>query len=138
MGKARLRKAIVTAPSGGRSAAEIERYLSDRHLNEIIAWVRQHERTNPRPKSKPHDLAGRLRALATAVPVQGERLPAVRDVARALVRSFPLPPELALTLLECWNERRCSPPLPRDHVQAIFNRLALREAHRVKARHVRR
>lgn len=42
--KARLRDAILRADPGGRSPAEIERYASDRHLDEIIAWAERRER----------------------------------------------------------------------------------------------
>jgi hypothetical protein len=132
--KTRLRQAIIAAPRGGRGDAEIARYLSDRHLNEIVGWVRQHERANPRPEANPR---GGLDQLATAVPVDGERGPAVRAVAQALVRAFSVPPELARSLVECWNEQHCTPPLTHDQVHHIFNALALREADRVRARRVR-
>lgn len=91
-----------------------------------------------RPKAEPQAIAARLEAIATAVAFDGERGPAVRSVARCLVRAFSVPPELALSLVECWNEQHCSPPLPRDQVKNIFNNLAMREAENVRARRVRR
>jgi hypothetical protein len=136
--KDRVRQAIAAAPSGGRSADDIKRYLSDRHLNDIIGWVRQHERTNPRPKREPKATAARLEALAGAVPIGSERVGAVRDLAKALVRAFSVPPELALALVGAWNEQNCSPPLPREQVQFLFNAAALCEAENVKARRGRR
>jgi hypothetical protein len=103
-------------------------------LNEIIGWVRQHERASRR-SARSH--VPEVDALATAIPVDGERVPAVRAVARSLVRAFSVPPELALSLIECWNEQHCAPPLSRDQVHHIFNTLALREADRVRSRRVR-
>jgi hypothetical protein len=136
--KARLRQAIAAAPRGGRSADDIKRYLSDRHLNDIIGWVRQHERANPRPKVEPQAAAARLEALAVAVPIGSERVVAVRGVVSALTRAFSVPPELALSLAEAWNEQNCSPPLPREQVRFLFNAAALREADNVRARRVHR
>jgi hypothetical protein len=46
--KARVREAIDTALPNGRSEADLNRYRSDRHLGDIIAWVRARERMNPR------------------------------------------------------------------------------------------
>jgi hypothetical protein len=136
--KDRVRQAISGAPNGGRSDDDIKRYRSDRHLNDIIGWVRQHERANPRQKAEPQAAAARLGALAPAVPVDGERVVAVRGVARALTRAFSVPPELALSLTEAWNEQHCEPPLPREQVRSLFNAAALRQADNLRARRVHR
>ena len=131
--KAQLRQAIVAAPRGGRSDQEINRYLSERHLNDIIGWVRTRERANQHQKAVPAAPAARLKSLATAVPVAGERVPAVRDIAARLIRCDSIPACLALSLAQAWNGTHCSPPLPRDQVHAIVNDLAGRQVARVEA-----
>lgn len=131
--KARLRQVIVAAPRGGRSDQDINRYLSDRHLNDIIGWVRTRERANLHQKAVPATPAARLKSLATAVPVASERVPAVRDIAARLIRCDSIPACLALSLAQAWNGTQCSPPLPRDQVRAIVNDLAGRQAARVEA-----
>jgi hypothetical protein len=128
--KARVRQAIVAAPPGGRSDADLERYLSDRHLNEIVGWVRQHERANPRRNRAPVDLG----VVAEAVLVAEERTGAVRAIAAALIRCDSIPARLALALTEAWNEQHCSPPLAREQVRNIVNTLAGRQAVRVESR----
>jgi hypothetical protein len=131
--KARVRQAIRAAPNGGRNDDDIERYCSECHLNEIIGWVRQRERANPRPKRATADLG----AVADAVPVAEERTNAVRAIAASLIRCDCIPARLALSLAEAWNEQHCSPPLPRDQVRAIVNILAGRQAVRVESRNGR-
>jgi hypothetical protein len=125
--KALVRNAIVNAPRGGRSDRDIDRYLSDRHLNEMIAWVRQRERQNPQRERRPRP---NLEAIALSVPVAEERAPSVRAIADKLLRCKSVPPAMALVLTECWNEQRCSPPLPRDQVRGFVNVLAGRLANR--------
>jgi hypothetical protein len=49
--KGSVREAIARADPGERGAADIARYCSDRHLNDIVGWVRARERANPRPAS---------------------------------------------------------------------------------------
>jgi hypothetical protein len=52
--KAAIRKALAEADTGGRSAAELERYASDEHLDEMIDWVRtQHGDQAPRHQPMP-------------------------------------------------------------------------------------
>jgi hypothetical protein len=131
--KDRVRRAIVATPNGGRSDNDIKRYLSDRHLNEIIGWVRQHERANPHPRRAAAD----LKTVANSVPVAEERASAVRAIAASLIRCDSIPARLALSLAEAWNEEHCAPPLPRDQVRAIVNALAGRQAARVESRNGR-
>ena len=131
--KARLRQAIVAAPRGRRSDQEINRYVSERHLNDIIGWVRTRERANLHQTAVPATPAARLKSLATAVPAASERVPAVRDIAARLIRCDSIPACLALSLAQAWNGTHCSPPLPRDQVRAIVNDLAGRQAARVEA-----
>jgi hypothetical protein len=120
--KARIREAIDRADPGGRTAADLNRYCSDRHLNDIVGWVRARERVNPRARPIP------LKDIATAVPIDAERIAAVRTIATPLIRSRQLPARLALELAVAWNEVHCTPPLPRDRVHAIVNTLAARQA----------
>lgn len=87
--KAKVRTALAHADPGGRSAADIDRYCSDRHLNDIIGWVRARERANPRPKSPLPD----LKSIADSVPVEGERATAVRAIAGAVTSAVPTPEE---------------------------------------------
>jgi hypothetical protein len=124
-----VRDAIVNAPRGGRSDHDIERYLSDRHLNEMIAWVRQRERRNPQRERRPR---ADLEVIALSVPVAGERGPAVRAIANMLLSCRSVPPVMALALIQAWNEQHCSPPLPRDQVRGFINVLAGRLADRVE------
>jgi hypothetical protein len=42
-----IRDAINAAPAGGRSEAELERYRSDRHLDEMLQWCARHEEAKP-------------------------------------------------------------------------------------------
>jgi hypothetical protein len=116
--KAKVREAIQNANPGERRAADISRYCSDRHLDEIVAWVRAHERTK--------SVSARIspRELCDAVPIGDERALAMRKVLQHLLRQRYLDPHLAVTLAECFNQARCSPPLPSEHVRAIANTLA--------------
>jgi len=119
--KAKVRKAIANADPGGRSDADLARYCSERHLNDIIKWVRAHERAKPvSARRSPTELC-------TAVPIDGERAPTVAAVLRQLLRQRYLDPRLAMTLVECFNQVRCSPPLPSEQVQAIAHAIATRE-----------
>lgn len=52
--KEQIRAAIANADSGGRSADEIERYASDDHLDQIIAWVKDRHEDRP-PTTRPLD-----------------------------------------------------------------------------------
>ena len=135
--KQRLRQTIVNAPRGGRSDQEIARYVSDRHLNDIIGWVRARERANPRPRNTPSDVTDRLKALATAVPVGSERAPDVRVVATALLRCRSIPPRLTCSLIEAWNQQHCSPPLSREQVRSLVNDLAGRQVKWLERHHAR-
>jgi hypothetical protein len=42
-----IRDAIDAAPRGGRSDAELERYRSDRHLDEMLQWCARQEEAKP-------------------------------------------------------------------------------------------
>jgi hypothetical protein len=128
--KARVREAISRADPGERGADDIARYCSDRHLNDIIGWVRARERANPRPKSSPP----KLNTLADSVPAAEERVPAVRAIAAALIRCNSIPARLALSLTEAWNEQHCWPPLSHDQTRAIVSALARRQMARVESR----
>lgn len=112
---------------------EIKRYIGDRHLNDIIGWVRARERANPKPSLARPD----LNAIAASVPVAEERASTVRAIAASLIRCDSIPARLALSLAEAWNEEHCAPPLPRDQVRAIVNTLAGRQAARVESRNGR-
>jgi hypothetical protein len=125
--KSRLREAISNAPRGGRSDHDIARYLSDRHLNDIVGWMRARERSRPAPRKT----FASLKAIADAVPVGGERGQAVRALATALIRCEHIPPQLAVVLVQSWNDQHCAPPLPGAEVRRIVNDLARREATRL-------
>jgi hypothetical protein len=45
--KESIRKAVDAADPGGRSAEQLDRYKSDAHLDDIIAWVRQRHGDQP-------------------------------------------------------------------------------------------
>jgi hypothetical protein len=122
--KSRVQEAIASAPRGGRSDQDINRYLGDRHLNDIVGWVRSRERTKPQPKKAFRDLG----AMASSVPVGGERVIAVRAIAAALIRCDRIPARLALALTEAWNQQHGTPPLPSAEVREIVSDLAGRQA----------
>jgi hypothetical protein len=42
-----IRDAIAAAPSGGRSDAELDRYRSDQHLDEMLQWCARQEEAKP-------------------------------------------------------------------------------------------
>jgi hypothetical protein len=123
--KARVREAISRADSGERSAADIARYCSDRHLNDIVGWVRLRERENPAtPQQKTREF---LQSLSSAVPVGGERIRAIRAIAQHLLRQRYLNTHLAVSLVDAFNQVHCTPPLPAAQVRAIAAALAARE-----------
>jgi hypothetical protein len=124
--KARVREAIGQADPGGRSDADIARYSSDRHLDEIIAWVRGHERT------KPVSVNPSPAELATAIAIGDERQRALHGVLRHLLRQRYLDPHLAVTLAHCFNQARCSPPLPDDEIEALAAAIARQKLTRPK------
>jgi hypothetical protein len=127
--KSRLRATIAAAPPGGRSDNDLARYCSERHLNDIVGWVQAREKVNPRPRAIP------LPDLATSIPVDGERAPAIRTIAAALLRARHLPPGLVLSLVHIFNEQRCSPALPREQVTAIVDTAASRQIAYEERRH---
>jgi hypothetical protein len=125
--KHRVREAIIRAPLGGRAETEIARYCADRHLNDIIGWVRARERSQQRsdaPRQSPVEF---LEALATAVPVGTERVKATRVITQHLLRQKYLNPQLAVSLVESWNQLHCAPPLPNEQVRAIAAAIATHE-----------
>jgi hypothetical protein len=125
--KARVREAVQRADPGGRSAADIDRYCSDRHLNDIIGWVRTRERANPRLAAPPQTAGEYLHALGNSVPIGSERVRAIRAIMQHLLRQRYLNPHLAVSLVECFNQVHCTPPLPAEQVRAIAAALAARE-----------
>jgi hypothetical protein len=130
--KARIREAIDRVDSGGRTAAELARYCSDRHLNDIVGWVRARERVNPRPVTPTQTPSEFLQSLGSSVPVGGERVKATRAIAQHLLRQRFLNPHLAVSLVEAWNQVHCTPPLPAEQVRAIATALAEREINTAK------
>lgn len=130
--KARIREAIDRVDSGGRTAAELARYCSDRHLNDIVGWVRARERVSPRPATPTQTPSEFLQSLGSSVPVGGERVKATRAIAQHLLRQRFLNPHLAVSLVEAWNQVHCTPPLPAEQVRAIATALAEREINTAK------
>jgi hypothetical protein len=130
--KARLRQAIGAAPRGGRGDQDINRYLSDRHLNDIIGWVRTRERAKPTPNSLPQSPSELLKAVGVSIPVGKERIKATKAIAQHLLRQRFLNPHLAVSLVESWNQVHCTPPLSTELVRAIVATLATREINAVK------
>jgi len=132
--KARVRKAIVCADPGERSAADIARYCSDRHLNDIIGWVRARERASPRlaTQQTPNEF---LQSLGTSVPIGSERPRAVSAIARHLLRQRFLNAPLAKSLVEAWNAVHCTPPLPPEQIEIIINAIAAQRSAAEGARH---
>jgi hypothetical protein len=65
--------------------------------------------------------------LATAIPIGDERLRALEALLRHLLRQRYLDPHLAVTLAHCFNQARCSPPLPSDQVTSMAHVVANRE-----------
>jgi hypothetical protein len=132
--KARIREAIERADPGGRTAAEIDRYCSDRHLNDIVGWVRARERAKPPPAAR-LSLDDFLTSLASAGPVDRERVTAVTVIARHLLRQRYLNPRLAKSLVVAWSDVHCAPPLPHEQIDAIVNSVAARQVEKETARH---
>lgn len=125
--KARVREAIGRADPGGRSTSDLDRYRSDRHLNDIVGWVRLRERAKPEPAAPAQTPSEFLQSLGSSVPVGGDRVRAVRAVLQHLLRQRFLNPQLAVSLVESWNQVHCTPPLPAEQVRAIAAALAARE-----------
>jgi hypothetical protein len=134
--KARVREAIDRADPGGRTEAELARYRSDRHLNDVVGWIRARERTKPKPAAPPQSPAEFLEAIGNSVPIGYERIKATRAIAQHLLRQRYLSPLLAVSLVEAWNETHCAPPLPRDQVHAIVGAIAESQTKR-EAAHAR-
>ena len=124
--KARVREAIDRAPCGGRSDADIACYQSDRHLNDIVGWVRARERTSPRNAEPKRPFNEVVDDLAGAVPVAGERARTVKLLATHLFRRLDRSPRLAAELVRDFNAARCAPPLPIEQVDAILADAAAR------------
>jgi hypothetical protein len=134
--KASVRGAITAAPSGGRSDAEIKRYLSDRHLGEIIGWVRQHERANPRPNSEPRAATlESLRKLVTEGVCEKSRNAAIARLAGHLLCPGPKDPYVVLELIRLLNDARCRPPLTDAEIVRTISWIAAREISRRGASH---
>jgi hypothetical protein len=127
--KARVREALAHADPGERSGADIARYCSDRHLNDIIGWVRARERAKPKAAiaQTPSEF---LQSLGSSVPIGGERIKATRAIAQHLLRQRFLNPHLAEELVESWNAVHCTPPLLTEHVRSIVEAVAAREIKR--------
>jgi hypothetical protein len=126
--KAKVCEAINGADPEGRSAADIVRYCSDKHLDDIIAWVRAHERGKP-VSARPSPAE-----LCTAVPIGDERPKALQTILRHLLIQRYLDPHLAVALVQCFNEVRCSPPLPSEQVTAIAHAVATGEIKKAEQR----
>jgi hypothetical protein len=124
--KARIREAIDLADPGGRAEAELARYCSDRHLNDIVGWIRAREGANPRPaiSQTPGEF---LHSLANSVPVGAERIKAIRAIAQHLLRQRYLNPHLAVSLVDAFNQVHCTPPLSAEQVRTITAAIANRE-----------
>jgi hypothetical protein len=127
----RVREAIAAAPLGGRTDADIARYRSDRHLNNIIGWVRARERANPAPRQSFSDM---LDGLAAKVPIGAERQRAVRMLAEHLLRRL-YSPKLAAALTADWNAVHCAPPLLPDQIEMIVTEAARKQIRVLGARH---
>jgi len=130
--KAKVREAIGRADPGGRSASDLDRYCSDRHLNDIVGWVRARERVNPRSATPAQTASEFLQSLGSSVPIGSERGKAIRAIAQHLLRQRFLNPHLAVSLVESWNQVHCTPPLPDEQVRAIAAALAAREINATK------
>jgi hypothetical protein len=130
--KARVREAIERADPGGRTAADLDRYCSDRHLNDIVAWVRLRERAKPKPAAPAQTASEFLQSLGTSVPVGSERARAIRAILQHLLRQRYLNPHLAVSLVDSFNQVHCTPPLPAGQVRAIAAALASREINAAK------
>jgi hypothetical protein len=129
--KAKVREAIVRADPGTRTAADIDRYCSDRHLNDIVGWVRARERATPKPAASAQTPAEFLQSLGRSIPIGSGRVKAVRAIAQHLLRQRFLNAPLAGSLVEAWNQTHCTPPLPGDQVEMIVKTIAIRELGRV-------
>ena len=73
--------------------------------------------------------------LCTAVPIGDERPKALQALLRHLLRQRYLDPHLAVALAHCFNEVRCSPPLPSQQVTAIADAVAISEIEKAEQRH---
>ena len=130
--KARIREAIGRADPGGRTAAELDRYCSDRHLNDIVGWIRARERTKPGPATPAQSPPEFLQSIGRSVPIGNERVRATRAITGHLLRQRFLNPHLAVALVESWNQVHCTPPLSAEQVRAIVTALAAREVNAAK------
>jgi hypothetical protein len=128
--KARVREAMDRADPGGRTAAELDRYCSERHLNDIVGWVRARERVNPRPATSAQARGEFLQSVGNSVPIGNERVTATRAIAQHLLRQRYINPQLAVSLVEAWNQVHCTPPLPAEQVMTITRVIAVREIKR--------
>jgi hypothetical protein len=122
--KARVREAIDRADPGGRTAAELARYCSDRHLNDIVGWVKARERATAKPATPAQTPDEFLQSLGRSVPIGSERTKVVRAITQHLLRQHFLNAPLAVSLVESWNQIHCAPPLPAKQVRAIATAVA--------------
>jgi hypothetical protein len=129
--KARVREAIARADPGERSAADITRYMSDRHLNDIVGWIRARERDKP-PSAGPAPPSSEFfQCIGNSVPIGNERIRATRAIAQHLLRQRYLDKHLAVALVQSWNAVHCTPPLPSEQVQALAHEIARSEIRRI-------
>jgi hypothetical protein len=124
--KQRVREAIDRADPGNRSEADLARYRSDRHLNDVVGWIRARERANPKPVRSPQTSGEFLESLGRSVPIGSERVRAVREITRHLFRQRFLNIRLASSLVEAWNAAHCIPPLSQEQVNTIVAAAAAR------------
>jgi hypothetical protein len=117
--KINVREAVNRADPGGRSATNIARYCSDRHLDDFIRWIRARERTRPTPT--PSAFVDGLRGLAQSAPEA-----AVARLADHLLRRY-VDPVLAVDLCRAWNSARCQRPLQDVDLVQIVDRIGERE-----------
>ncbi|WP_322893488.1 MULTISPECIES: virulence-associated E family protein [unclassified Yoonia] len=95
--KADIRLAVTNSDAGGRSFADIERYMTDKFLDDMIDWIRPREakKRAERKKSAP-------RAADTGIVVRN--MPANIDVEDAVITSdVPAPSKKAIQAPENFN-----------------------------------
>jgi hypothetical protein len=126
---------VITPPSrhiSGRPYAwSVDHHPADVPLAAAPAWLL--EKLARAPGGAGHDPAEW--AARKAGLISEYRDLAIAQVAGKLLRAVSLDPAFVATLVHDWNACHCDPPLPEREVQAIFDRIADREAKRVEAAH---
>lgn len=113
-------------PSGHRYYWEVSCHPDETSVARMPAWLRQRAQTHDAPRG--HTLR-HWRTLVRDGVAEGERNSSLASLVGHLLWHG-IDREVALELMLCWNQARCSPPLSEEEVIAVvdsINKLHLQE-----------